>query len=137
MCCMWSKIIPSAKKCLWRRTCLVSLIVALNHKNEQLIFSMERGFVFFFPQKAMRANWFYLHLPVFLVASFISWSLTFLDQKAFFHHLLMPTAFFFSPFLFFPLNVHPTGEVSENQTLDGERLLHLKGTTRWSIFLCN
>lgn len=68
----------------------------------------------------------YLHLPVFLVASFRSWSLTFLDKKAFSHHFLIfliPAASFLSLLLHFPLDVHTTKEVSETQAVD-EELIH-------------
>lgn len=68
----------------------------------------------------------HLHLPVFLVASFISWSLIFLDKKTFSHHLLILAASFLSHDVhtFSPHDVHTTEEVSENQAFDREELIH-------------
>lgn len=72
----------------------------------------------------MRASSIYLHLPVFLVASFISCSLTFLDKNAFSYHFffffLISAASFLSLLLRFPPDVHTTEEVSENQAVDEE-----------------
>lgn len=79
---------------------------------------------FFFPRKQWEQTDFIFILTVFLVASFISWSLTFLGKKTFSYHLLIPAAFFLSVLLCFRPSVHTAGEVSENQTLGRERLVN-------------